>query len=602
MGLGGHLRNPSTILTHVQSRSIQIVAVSFAAVSVFACLITLYWFLLMKRNFRRSLILNLILSDTLKSIWYLVFAAVSLQMGAIKTSSDFCQANGFLLQAAIESCDVAILLISVHMYLQIFSSTSKLFGHDGLYRFRHTALAVYVLWPILSASLAFVNDQSGYVSNGPFCTLPIRPFWYRLALTWIPRYLIWIYVMFVVVRIYVHVGSGFSVFATPGDQFSSNDVALKSEDLATTTPRTTKAKGLPGSFDSDDTADWSAGHGDVSPGEVDRQRLDVPEMNWAVPSFAQAPGGPAPGPNGPEPGTESRRGSRVAFRHDSTMNTENHPFAELKRNAPNVAATYSFRYNAGDVSPEGVHPLAPIQEVRTDAPGAPECDQISEDTPLKKRRRAIQRQLRLLFIYPVAYMIMWAIPFVYHSMNYSNYYARHPVYGLALVAAICQCSLGAVDCIIFGFREKPWRQIPGSDGSFVGSFMFWRFRMERIRSHLSTVRSRTSVDQEANIDHEEHKPTRSRSSFMRSTSYNSIRHSIHKKTFSGSSDRTSMAAEQAAQRLALEREDRENKSVPPTRNTSVTHAATTPTEWWDRRLSEAVLGVADEDDHDDRHN
>lgn len=34
--------------------------------------------------------------------------------------------------------------------------------------------------------------------------------------------------------------------------------------------------------------------------------------------------------------------------------------------------------------------------------------------------------------------------------------------------------MGAVDCLIFSLREKPWRNIPASDRTFWGSFCFWR--------------------------------------------------------------------------------------------------------------------------------
>lgn len=102
-GLGGRLSS-TAIFSVQQSRTIQILATVCAAVSVLSTLITLYQLLMLKRNFRRSLILLLIVGDFFKSIWYLVFASTALSVGGIKTSSDFCQANGFLLQTSIEAC------------------------------------------------------------------------------------------------------------------------------------------------------------------------------------------------------------------------------------------------------------------------------------------------------------------------------------------------------------------------------------------------------------------------------------------------------------------------------------------------------------------
>ena len=54
MTLGGHLANPSGIFTHEQASSLQKLALVFATLSVFASIVSLYWFIMMKRNFRRQ--------------------------------------------------------------------------------------------------------------------------------------------------------------------------------------------------------------------------------------------------------------------------------------------------------------------------------------------------------------------------------------------------------------------------------------------------------------------------------------------------------------------------------------------------------------------
>lgn len=54
MGLGGHLANPSGIFLKEQNRTVQIVAIVAAIFSITACLTTVYWFFMMRRNFRRQ--------------------------------------------------------------------------------------------------------------------------------------------------------------------------------------------------------------------------------------------------------------------------------------------------------------------------------------------------------------------------------------------------------------------------------------------------------------------------------------------------------------------------------------------------------------------
>ena len=107
------------------------------------------------------------------------------------------------------------------MYLQIFPPSHSLLGHDGLYRIRHWVFAIWLILPNLSGALAFINPRPAFMAQGGFCSLPLRPIWYRLALFWIPRYLIWIFVVFVAVRIYRYVGNEFKVFGQAKDSSTS---------------------------------------------------------------------------------------------------------------------------------------------------------------------------------------------------------------------------------------------------------------------------------------------------------------------------------------------------------------------------------------------
>jgi G protein-coupled receptor GPR1 len=116
----------------------------------------------------------------------------------------------------------------MHMALQIFPPSNSLLGHDGLYQVRRWVFAVWVLLPCFTAALAFANPDGAYQAQGAFCWLPIRPFWYRLALSWVPRYLIWLYIMWVAIRIYSHVGYEFRVFGQERDRSSSTDLSAAS--------------------------------------------------------------------------------------------------------------------------------------------------------------------------------------------------------------------------------------------------------------------------------------------------------------------------------------------------------------------------------------
>ena len=75
--------------------------------------------------------------------------------------------------------------------------------------------------PALMAGLAFVNPTAGYISNGAFRSFPLRPYWYRPALAWIPRYLIGFIILGLAVAIYAHVGFEFRTFTKAADRSTS---------------------------------------------------------------------------------------------------------------------------------------------------------------------------------------------------------------------------------------------------------------------------------------------------------------------------------------------------------------------------------------------
>ena len=189
-----------------QSCAILITGLTCATFSLIAALIALRWFLLMRRSFRHHLILFLIASATFRSIWYFVFPIVVFTHGPVNSSSAFCQVSGFFLAVGLEVSDCAILVIALHTILHIFQPTKNI-GEGGLYPYRYWVYPVWVGLPLLAGALAFINQENAYVTSGTFCYLPKRPFWYRLALAWIPRYLIFItiFAMYVTIYVYVHV-------------------------------------------------------------------------------------------------------------------------------------------------------------------------------------------------------------------------------------------------------------------------------------------------------------------------------------------------------------------------------------------------------------
>ncbi|KAK3174706.1 hypothetical protein OEA41_001952 [Lepraria neglecta] len=201
---------------HIQ----QILAATFASTSILAGLVAFYWFARMKRNFRHHLIMLLIASDMFKAIWYFVPAILTLAHGH-PISNGFCQGGGFLLATGLEASDFIILLIAIHTALSVLCPR-KITQESGLFPFRYQAYACWAVFSILLPGLAFANaHNNGYISQGTFCYLPVRPIWYRLALSWVPRYAILIIILAIYISIYIYTKSKFGDFDI---DFSSSSV------------------------------------------------------------------------------------------------------------------------------------------------------------------------------------------------------------------------------------------------------------------------------------------------------------------------------------------------------------------------------------------
>lgn len=204
-GLGLRPADPLGALSKQQNHAILIVSVTYASLSLLAVLVTFQWFAFMKRSFRHHLIFLIIVSNMWKAIWYSIFAVVVFIRGEVDSTSDFCQASGFFLALGIEASDFAVLMIALHAALYVLRPPDRL-GEGGLYPCRYWMYAFWVILPVVAASLAYTNPK-GYVTSGTYCTLPKRPLWYRLGLSYIPRYIIFIaiFALYGTILIYVHI-------------------------------------------------------------------------------------------------------------------------------------------------------------------------------------------------------------------------------------------------------------------------------------------------------------------------------------------------------------------------------------------------------------
>jgi G protein-coupled receptor GPR1 len=429
--------------------------------------------------------------------------------------------------------------------------------------------------------------------------------------------LIWIFTLGVAIRIYTHVGLEFQIFGAEHDESSSG--GLTGHSTATKAGTSQRAysttmfepRGEKRNLDFDegigphDGPTIAQGQMAYIPTDSNRTSRRGSAVNFATEANALPESTRLPTSVSFSPFSHSIPPSRRSSRQASTSVLAEDfipPPIELddsqeswssKHSSNSSAALPPLNTKLGNDTPQSfstsAHP--PV--------GVPEKP---ANTAVQRRRQTILRQLRLLFIYPVVYMLMWVMPFVAHAMSYSDYYAQHPIYAIRILNIVAQCSMGFVDIAVFCWREKPWRHIPGSDSSFWGSFGFWKFSFGA-QWHEARFRSRQLAshggehDENGVSQHEMEKNSRVRDYFSSagsrklsavspSTDVGAIRSPLSH-GFSGISDRRAMEVDQAHARLRLERSDWE-KRLQATRDKAESPiSAPSPSarkEWWESRL------------------
>lgn len=249
-----------------------------------------------------------------------------------------------------------IVLIAIHTALTIFSSR-KANSETGLYRYRWGAYTCWAVFSILMAALAFINSSSSYVSQGTFCYLPARPIWYRLALSWIPRYLILCTILGIYLAVYLYTKAKFGDFDA---KFTNN------------------------SLDTEDTTRHSW---------TDRQQ------SWPLPDLDGAD-------------------DPVSAESSTEMSSPILGFPTASPSATEAEISLSKSYEP--VSGPPVRPISKTPTLlealrdKTLVSAANRRVEASSKAALRQRHKAIERQLRYLFVYPLVYLAMWIPAFVNH--------------------------------------------------------------------------------------------------------------------------------------------------------------------------------------------
>jgi len=327
--------------------------------------------------------------------------------------------------------DFINLLIAIHTALSILRPR-KITQESGLFPYRYQAYASFVVFSFLLPSLAFINPgHDAYVSQGTFCALPVRPFWYRLVLSWIPRYLILLIIIGVYMTIYIYTRRTFGTFDATFSSGSMSSQGMgsanslgKSQDIQVSPEKAIPPCAPKSSWPPTCKLSTRSAIAPRRPG-----MSCIPP--WRKYSFTQR----IPVPRGlPENGTS----------HTKPNNLTSLLSAPGPRHRSDVLSDTVFR-------------TPTLMEALHDPDLLGIKRRIPSPDPnifLRVRHQEIQRQLRKMFIYPLVYLLMWIPAFVNHCYFYTK--NPSPPFALSCISLACLCLQCAVDSLVFSIREKPW--------------------------------------------------------------------------------------------------------------------------------------------------
>lgn len=449
--------------TASQNRSLRIISICFSSLSLMAGTYGIFWFFfhqykkrhLMKNagfrsrviKFRRKLVLALILFDFLKALMLTIYPAKKLC--GTPDSPQFAAVIGWFTNVAIEGGDMSAFLLAVQTAMMVFApqnehSKDNLWNRrfakhfqNGLYPYRkYIYVFCFTIFPTLLSSLAFVGTDypaaqdlgfRGYVPLPTFVFLPASPTWYRAALSWGPRYFIMFAIFAIYIAVFLHVRREFKRLDVSMAELAGSEGGEALEDKVESRKGTWKRVRIwlshfPGlgllyhhhhHYPGVEEDIYGEGENEDWPGDsLQESSSDLEAQEVPHASVLSTP-----------PGTPTRA-----------------PDSPLENGGP-VAATPGRR--AANLSDLQSH--INRQNLRR----------------FRQRRADIERQMNYIFIYPLAYLLLWTGPFVQQAMQYSKHKNEYSKFSIMVWAVVSQASNCFIDTVVFILREsnlRKWRR------------------------------------------------------------------------------------------------------------------------------------------------
>ncbi|CDK28980.1 unnamed protein product [Kuraishia capsulata CBS 1993] len=429
------------------SKTMRIVAIVSSSVSIFAGLIGLYMYGAIhprKRVFRHQLILFLILFDFIKAIILLIYPATVMSRPEIYDNEQFCSTVGFFSAFAIEGADLAILTFAIHIFILIFWPSFKVANgtniEGGLFKARYYVYVVSVVLPALLAALAFINREDPYFPQTTWCYLPSSPVAYQLALSWVPRWCIMVLIFAIYISVYWHVVHEYSRVSGSMNDMTQRDIAkqMLRESFLYKAGKILLMLLFP------DIQISAKLYGRGLDTDLDKQNLDR-LRNMGVDDI--------------ENNLE-----------DITRNVARSPLGSPLGTSLRSPLHSPLQSPSGEENPQD-----------TSAPAIAGLDiqrSLHRETMemFQIRKLQIMKQMKAVFIYPLAYLLLWLFPFINEGVRLHYGGVKDVMPWLAGMSAFFQAFNCTVDTFVFLLRETPWKlTVSRIDRDGTGHYAPWRY-------------------------------------------------------------------------------------------------------------------------------
>ncbi|KAH3685835.1 hypothetical protein WICPIJ_003194 [Wickerhamomyces pijperi] len=191
--------------THHQVFVLRVLTTVSCSMALIACLSMFYVYFAMHHRslkLRHRLITFLIFFDLMRAIAIILYPILAFCKHDIDDNRYAVNFLGFFTAMSFEGGDLAILSFALYSLITIY------YPNDGKRWLSSKRYFIYIasfIIPLVLAVLPFVGE--GYISTQVYCYLPYSPLWYRMALSWGPRYFIMVAISIIYFLIYYYVRS-----------------------------------------------------------------------------------------------------------------------------------------------------------------------------------------------------------------------------------------------------------------------------------------------------------------------------------------------------------------------------------------------------------